>query len=67
MNKNISSIQRDMNRWKEHEQQFSAEEEEMYDVEDSLLAPRSTTVIDLVTDCPLWQRWGTPPNNPPGQ
>ena len=29
LNKNISSIQGDVNRWKEQEQQFAAEEEEM--------------------------------------
>ena len=48
--KKISLVQRDVNRWKEQEQQFGAEEEEMYDVEDSFPASRSTPIIDLMTD-----------------
>ena len=48
LNKNISSIQGDVNRWQE--QQFADEEEEMYDAEDSFPTSRSTTVIDLMTD-----------------
>ena len=39
-----------MNRWKEQEQQFVVEEEEMYDAEDSFPAFGSTPAIDLVTD-----------------
>ena len=40
LNKNISSIQGDVNRCKEQEQQFAAEEEEMYDAEDSFPTSR---------------------------
>ena len=50
LNKNISSVQGDVNRWTEQEQQFAAEEEEMYDVEDSFPTFRSTPAIDLVMD-----------------
>ena len=48
LEKSISTIQGDINRWKEQEQQFS--EEEMYNAEEFFLASRSTLVIDLVTD-----------------
>ena len=50
LNKTISSIQEDLNRWKKREQKFAAKEEEMYDTEDSFPASRSILVIDLVTD-----------------
>ena len=49
LNKNISSIQGDIRRWKEQEQQFSAEEE-IYDADESLPASRPTSAIDLVME-----------------
>ena len=50
LNKNISSIQGHVNRWKEQEQQFAAEDEEMDNIEDAFPAFSSTLVIDSVTD-----------------
>ena len=46
MNKNFSSIQGDMNMWKEQEHHV---EKEMYNAEESLPTSNSTPTIDLVT------------------
>ena len=50
LNKNISSIQGDVTRWKEQDQQFAVEKEEMYDAEEVFPTSSSTPTIDLITD-----------------